>query len=322
MKRIIILGAVVALVIVAWTGAWFWIAGMVGSYAKELETADGVTTPRVTCQSFQVSGYPFGLDTTCSGATIVMADTTVTVSGIKTAMEVYNPFHVLMFAQAPVAIADAFTGSQSRVDFADAEASARLTGWRIGRISLVVDKPVWNDTLLDDRLLAKADKLEVHLMDVAGEHDAAKGTASLAEYAKVSGLDAPAYQIAGGEATFEGKLTGLSDDVRTYGDADAIRQWQQRGGRFTLVGFKGQDATAQFDTAGNLSLDAQGRAEGQFTITSKGVVERLGGMVPDQMKGLILGSPAQDGSYSQTINIRAGLVFAGLLPAAMIPPAF
>ncbi|MDB5958490.1 MAG: hypothetical protein JWP60_5098, partial [Ramlibacter sp.] len=33
-------------------------------------------------------------------------------------------------------------------------------------------------------------------------------------------------------------------------------------------------------------------------------------------------SPAADGTYKQTINIRAGVVFAGILPAASIPALF
>jgi len=52
------------------------------------------------------------------------------------------------------------------------------------------------------------------------------------------------------------------------------------------------------------------------------VVERLGPIIPDQYKGLILGGQAADGSYSQTISIAAGLAFAGLVPVGVIPPVF
>ncbi len=49
MKRIIALGVVVLIVVIVWTGAWFWAAGQATAYVKSFETADGVTTPRVTC---------------------------------------------------------------------------------------------------------------------------------------------------------------------------------------------------------------------------------------------------------------------------------
>jgi hypothetical protein len=45
-------------------------------------------------------------------------------------------------------------------------------------------------------------------------------------------------------------------------------------------------------------------------------------MLPEAYRGWIVGAQAEDGSYSQTLNIAAGVVFAGLIPAGMIPPAF
>ncbi|MBI4923745.1 MAG: DUF2125 domain-containing protein [Devosia nanyangense] len=322
MKRIIVLGAVVLLVIVLWSGAWFWAAGQATAYVKTLETADGVTTPRVACRSLGIGGFPFGFDLTCTGATIALADTSVTVSGLKAAALVYRPTFVLLFAQSPVTIADAFTGSQRRLDFADAEASARLDGWRIGRVSLVVNAPVWNDVVLEDRLIARADRLEAHLIDVPAKHDAKAGLAALAEYAQIDGLVAPGLEIVSGKTIFEGEITNLPDDVRTYGDPDLLMRWQTAGGKFMLTGFKGDDIDSHFDVAGTLGLDTQGRVEGQLKLNSKGVVERLGPLIPEQFRGLILGGQAADGSYSQTVNIAAGVVFSGLVPAAVIPPLY
>lgn len=326
MKRIIILGAVVLLVIAVWTGAWFWAAGQATGYVKSLETADGQTTPRLVCGGLDMGGYPFGFDLTCSDATITLADTTVTINGIKASAEVYNPTHVLVFAQSPVTFADAFTGSQSRLDFASASASARLTGWRIARVSLVVDKPVWNDTVLEDRLIASADQLQAHLTDVPDQHDATAGLATLAEYAEITGLAAPGFDVAAGKATFSGQISKLPDDVRTYGDADLLQRWQAAGGKFALTGFEGEDPGApqptKFAASGTLGLDSQGRAEGQLKLNSTGMVERVQASVPEQLKGLILGGQAADGSYSQTLNIAAGVVFVGLVPTAMIPALY
>ena len=322
MKRIIALGVVVVLVAAAWTGAWFWGAGFVSAQVKSLELADGVSSPKVTCGNFAVGGYPFGFDATCADATVTYGDVTVTATGLKASAEVYNPTHVLIFAQSPVNIADAFTGSQSRLDFDSLEGSARLTGWRIGRVSLIVEKPVWNDTVLEDRLLARADHLEAHLIDLPEQHDAKAGLAGLGEYARIDNLNAPGFQINAGKATFEGDIDKLPDDIRTWGEPDLIKRWQAAGGMFTLKGFKGEDGETHFEATGNASLDAQGRINGQVKLNSKGVVERLGTTIPDQYKGLIVGAPGADGSYSQTVNIAAGIMFVGLVPAGMLPPAF
>lgn len=322
MKRIIALGIVIILVIALWTGAWFVGASVITGYAKSLETADGVNTPKVVCGSLGVGGYPFGFDATCVNATVTLADTTVTTAGVQASVMIYNPTHVLVAAKSPVSIADAFTGSQSRVDFASLEGSARLTGWRIGRVSLVVEKPVWNDSVLEDRLIAKADHVEAHLIDLPDQYDAKAHLAALGEYFEVNNLNAPGFQINAGKSTFQGDLTGLPDDVRAYGDADLIKRWQAAGGKFTLTDFKGEDGDTNFDATGTAQLDAQGRVNGQLKLNSKGVVERLGTAISDQYKGLIVGGQAADGSYSQTVNIAAGLMFVGLVPAGMIPPVF
>jgi hypothetical protein len=324
MKRIIALGIVVLVVVAAWSGGWLWGAEQIRTYQRQLTVADGVTQPKLTCDSFNVGGFPFGFDVTCTNATVATADTTVTANGLKASVLVYNPFHVLVFAQSPVGIADAFTGSRSRVDFASAEGSARLTGWRIGRVSLVVEKPEWNDAVIDeDRLIAKADHAEVQLVDLPEAHDAKAGLAALGQYVQLDNLDAPGFQIAAAKSTFEGEITNLPDDVRTYGDAGLLKRWQAAGGIFKLIGFKGEDAAGDhFEATGNFSLDGQGHLQGQLKLNSKGVIERLGTAVPNQLHGLLLGGQAADGSYSQTVNIAAGVVFSGLVPAAMIPPLF
>ena len=84
----------------------------------------------------------------------------------------------------------------------------------------------------------------------------------------------------------------------------------------------GDDGDTRFEATGNASLDAQGRVNGQLKLSSKGVVERLGTTIPEQYKGLIVGAPAADGSYSQTVNIASGIMFVGLVPAGMLPPVF
>lgn len=322
MKKILALGFVVLLLTAGYSIAWFWAARQATDYVKTLETADGETMPRVTCASFAITGFPFGFDATCTNATIVSGDVTVTVAGLKAAAEVYRPTHVLVFAQSPAQIDDAFTGSKSRLDFATAQASVRLDGWRLGRASVVVTEPAWNDTVLADRLLAKASKLEAHLIDVPSKHDAQKGLATLAQYVTVEALDAPGFEIGNGQSTFEAQITNLPDDVRTYADADLLKRWQAAGGKFVIDGFKGGDATSAFDASGTLGLDGSGRLEGQVLLHSNGVVERLEGAIPPEYKGWIVGTPAADGSYSQTLNLAAGVVFSGLVPAGVIPPLF
>lgn len=322
MKRFVILGAVVVLVLAGWTAAWFWGAGWITSQARALETADGVTTPRVTCGEFSVGGFPFRFDVTCGNATILSNDVTVVASGLQAAVEVYSPTHALVFAQSPVTVEDAFTGQKKRLDFESAEGSARLNGWRLARVSLVVEKPMWSDAVLEDILLARADHFEAHLVDLPSQDGATTALATLGVYSEVKVLSAPGYEVGAGHATLEATISGLPDDVRALGEPDQLQRWAAVGGIVDLVGFRGEDGARTFDVTGDVGLDAEGRTNGQVQIASKGIVELIQDQVPEQVRGLILGAPADDGSYAQTLSINAGVVFAGIVPAAVIPPLF
>jgi len=54
----------------------------------------------------------------------------------------------------------------------------------------------------------------------------------------------------------------------------------------------------------------------------KGLVERSGALIPEAWRVVLLGEPAADGSYSQTLNLRGGFIFSGLLPLGQLPPLF
>lgn len=326
MKRLIGLSIVIVIVVMLWTGAWLWGESQIGAVESQLAAADGVSAPKVTCGNFAVSGYPFGFDITCTAAAVTYGDTTVTVAGLKAQAEVYNPFFVLVSAKSPATLADAFSGTQSRIDFAAANASLRLDPWRIARVSVVLDQPAWTDTVVEDQLIAKATHFEAHLIDEPDKHDAKAGLASLAQYAEIDGLSVPATaaatSIENGKVTYEGEITNLSDDVRSYGAPGFLKRWQAAGGTFTLRSLTGEDGDRNFTVSGDGKLDSAGHIDGHLKLTSKRVIEVIGPSIPDTYRGLLTGSPAADGSYTQTINVAAGLMFVGLVPVGSLPPLF
>lgn len=330
MKKIIALFVVVILVVAAWSGGWFWAAGEIKSQIAALATTDGETEPKVTCGTTNVSGFPFRFDIECASATILQQDVTVTVAGIRASVLAYHPTQVVFSTLAPVTVADAFSGASYRIDYKGNEGSARLhtddvwkgltgEGWRIGRISIVADGINWVDTIVGDTPVLSADHAEIQIIDMPELHDVAGRTAALAGYATLQNATAPAYGIAGGEASLEAELTKLPDDIRDYGDT-LLSFWEQQQGELKLVSFKGTNGDDYVESTGALKLAAGSRLDGNITLKSKGLIESLGTSVPEDLKPLIVGQQAADGSYSQTLNIKAGVVFVGLMPVAMIPP--
>lgn len=333
MNRFVWLGLVVLVVVGAWTAGWFYIAGEARNAVAGLAAGDGEAAPKLTCASLEMTGFPFRFDLTCMGATIVDGDVNVAIAGLKGSVLAYNPTHALLSAQGPVTIADAFTGGQSRVDFSGAEASIRLqsadlwaglqgAGWRIARASLVADELRWTDTLTGESLIGSASRLEAHLLDIPEQHEPEKGLAALAAYARLDEVQAPGFQIAGGEASLEAELSGLPDDLRALGTPDVLQRWRDAGGQLKLVGLQGTAGEEFVRSTGTLGLDSSARVEGRIELASKGLIERTGTLVPEDWKGLVLGAPAADGSYSQTLSLRGGFVFAGLMPVGQLAPLF
>lgn len=320
MKRIVILAIVLAVIIIGWSAAWLYAAGLIRQNVTALADADGQTTPKLTCGRLDIGGYPFWFDITCGKMAVVSGDLTAEIAQLKGTVLVYDPWHALVIATGPATLADAFSGSKQRLDWQKMEGSARITDWRIGRISVIADALVLNNTVAGDSLIGKASHAEFHLLDIPNQHDAQKHLAGLAVYAKADDLNAPGFQISDGKSTLEAEISNLSDDVRTYGDADLVKRWQAAGGKINLVGLKGSDGADNFDVTGNLALDSANRPAGQLTIGSKGLVERFGSLVPDQWRGLVLGSPGSDGSYHQVLTMTNGLILSGIIPLGTLPP--
>jgi hypothetical protein len=321
-RRIIILGIVILVVIGLWTAGWFYVAGQVRQNVMALANADGTTTPRVTCERLDTGGWPFWIDATCSNFTLIQGDVTATLPVLKASLLAYDPREIVLFATTPLTVSDAFSGSRHTLEWANLEASARLTDWRIARISVVGDKLRLSDTVGDPISLGTAAHAEFHLLDNPGGYNAAKHLAALRSYITVQKLAVPGAGIAAGNATFDAGISNLPDDVRTYGDPALLRNWQAAGGKVTINDFSGQDGANNFNLTGAVSLDPQGRPTGQLKLSSKGLVERIQNLVPAEVKPLILGNPAADGSYAQTFNLTNGVLFSGLVPLTALPSVY
>lgn len=330
MNRFVWLGLVVVAVAGLWTAGWFYAAG---ETRNALVVLGANPESSLTCEKLDITGFPFRFDLACSGAAIMEGDVTVTVAGLKASVLAYNPTHAVLSAQAPLTVADAFTGSRRRIDFASAEASVRVetddiwkglggSGWRLARASLIADGVRLTDTLAGETLLASTSHLEAHLLDMPERHEPDKGLAALAAFAQMDEVQAPAFDIAGGTVSLEAELSGLPDDLREFGTDDVLRRWRDAGGQLKLVSLEGTAGEEFVRSNGTLALDSAARVEGQIQLTSKGLVERTGTLIPEDWKGIVLGQQAADGSYAQTLNLRGGFVFAGLLPVAQLEPLF
>jgi hypothetical protein len=321
-KRIIVLLSVIVAVLVLWTVAWFVGAGYLRGAVVAQAEADGVTAPRVECGGLDIGGYPFRYDLTCRDGRILTGDLVLTVPAIRASARVYAPFHVLASADGPLGLSDSFTGARNSLQWTTLDGSVRLDSWRIARLSLESTDLVWSDTLVGDAVLAQVPRAELHLLDIPEQHDAERHLAALAGYARVENMANPGMTLSNATLELETELTGLPDDVRNWGEPELLRLMQGWGSQLRIVRLHGTDGASTLEASGTLGLDPQGLLEGTIDIASTGVAERIGPLIEEPWRTLVLGTPGADGSYSNQLNFRAGNLSSGLFPITAVPPLF
>lgn len=321
-KRIIILGSVVLGVIVLWSAAWLVGAQWLRQNIDLMAEADGVLTPNVKCETLNIGGFPFRFDVDCVKARVVSGDVVIDVPGIRASARVYALHHVLAWAQGPLQFTDSFTGTRNGVVWSELAASFRLDNWRIGKVSILAKDVVWSDTLFGDATIAQSPLVELHLMDIPDQYDGERQLAALAVYGKADTVAWPALTLNDTNAEVQLELNGLPADIRSWGDPAVLPFMQKSGATLKVVSINGTDADSTLDASGELRLDAQGAPEGQIGITSTGVAERIGPLLEEPWRTLVLGTPGADGAHSNQLNFKAGAVFSGLVPIASVPPLY
>lgn len=320
MRRFIILGVVVLLVVLGWTAAWFFVANEARKTIVALGEDNGSGAPTLNCGKLDVAGYPFRLDITCTDAAIRGEDLTATLAEVRATVLVYRLNQVLLFAKAPLMLEDAFSGAESRLTWATLESSLRLVDWRIARFSLVAENLNWADTLATEALIANAGHLELHLVDIPERLDRVAHTAALAVVGRLTGLTSPGAGISAGDSELYAEVSGLPDELIRYADPGLLQRWQAAGGDLKLITLKGTDNESFFDITGDVKLNASGQPDGQVVVKSRGLVERFENAIAPELRPLVIGNQLPDGSYAQTLTMSGGVVLSGLMPAGVIPP--
>lgn len=325
----------VIVVVGAWSAGWLWAAGELRNQVQLLAEADGETTPKFACEGLNVSGFPFRFDLDCENATLLDRDLTVTFPGLRASAIAYNPTHVIFSAKGPFAYADAFSGSQRRLDFTRLDGSVRLIsadpikglggeGWRLARFSIEADDLAVVDTVAGEIVEASAKHIEAHLLDVPDQFDAAAGTSALAGYVATNELTLPGVRVNAANLTLETRITGLPADIVNFGSPDALRNWQASGGELQLVKFAGTQASPDesFDVAGTFRLNGGGYVEGQIDYTTKAVLDRLSQVLPPVQLAMFKGAPQADGTFKNTMTVVDGEAKLLTFVLAQFPPLF
>ncbi len=320
MPRFIILIAIVVLVVTGWSAAWFYGAGEIRRQVSNQLLASQSFPEKLSCKQLDVAGFPFRYDIACTDAQLIAGDVSLSVPRILATILVYRPTHALIFATGPATYRDAFSGSARKLRWQNLRASVRTNGWALARISLEGDNLELIDTLVGEKPVASANRVELHILDNPDEYDAEGKRAQLNIYSRIESAQVPEFDINNAEITLEGVIESLPDDVRLFSAQNIARNWYNTESGVQIIAFKGKDEQSVFEFNGRISATEQARLTGEFGLQTQNIADRLSDFVDPVALQIMFGFKDESGSYNQSFSVRHGVIMAGNVPVATLPP--
>jgi hypothetical protein len=277
--RLFIMPALLVVAAAAWSAFWFYAASEVGVRADAWRAQEAKAGRVYDCGKRSVAGFPFRLEVRCDDASVSLVSQTAGAQEAFTARlgeilviaQIYQPKLLIAEFKAPATLADRGQPPSMKVN------------WTLGRSSVygLLDIPQRADIEFVnpsiDRVngpvqtpLARAGRAELHGRFVEGS-------------AKDHPVIETALQISGGSvqevhpllsAPFDvgadAKLSGLKDfSPKPW--PERFREIQAAGGNIEIVRSRIQQGDLIAVAAGKLSLNANGRIDGELQMTVAGI---------------------------------------------------
>jgi hypothetical protein len=277
--RLFIMPALLVVAAAAWSAFWFYAASEVGVRADAWRAQEAKAGRVYDCGKRSVAGFPFRLEVRCDDASVSLVSQTAGAQEAFTARlgeilviaQIYQPRLLIAEFKAPATLADRGQPPSMKVN------------WTLGRSSVYglpdipqrADIEFVNPSI--DRVngpvqtpLARAGRAELHGRLVEGS-------------AKDHPVIETALQISGGSvqevhpllsAPFDvgadAKLSGLKDfSPKPW--PERFREIQAAGGNIEIVRSRIQQDDLIAVAAGKLSLNANGRIDGELQMTVAGI---------------------------------------------------
>lgn len=307
-RRYIMLVILVAALFGGWS--WFW------NYAsgKAQATLDGWRAREAkgghvyACGSETFGGYPFRFEVNCEQASASFAGNQppleLKANGMLVAVQVYDPTLLISEFHGPLTIADPGQAPNIVVNWKLFQASVRGTPAAPERVSVVLDRPaVDRMNGASQQNLLRATHVEIHGRIAEGS---VTSNPVLEMVLRLTKASAPALHPAAVEpvdADITAVLRGLKDFAPKPWPA-RFRELQAAGGGIDISQARVQQGETIAVGSGRLSLNANGRLEGQLRVTVAGVEAFLNSIGAQQT---VQASPKMDKIAGALDRLAPGL---------------
>jgi hypothetical protein len=269
-----------------WSWLWYYAAGQAEIAVDGWRAREAKSGRVYTCGSQSIGGYPFRIEVNCDKAAAQFRSNQppveIKTSGMLIAAQIYQPNLLITEFQGPLTIADTGKSPNIVANWKLGQSSVRGTPSAPERVSLVFDGPVVdriNGGTRENLLHAK--RIEIHGRIVEGsatDHPVIEIVTRLTRAAAPTLHPAASHPL---DADISALLRGLQDfspkpwPVR-------FRELQAAGGRIDITQARVQQGETIAVGSGSLSLNANGRLDGQLRVTVAGLEPFLASINAEQ----------------------------------------
>ena len=277
--RLFIMPVLVLVAAVAWSAFWFYAASKVDAAADEWRAREAKSGRVYDCVKRSVAGFPFRFEVSCSGASVSLvsqtagaqAPITARLSEILVVAQVYDPKLLIAEFTAPATISGADQQPVMAVNWNKARSSIVGLPATPQRASIVFDDPAIDRVNASVQTpLARAKHVELHARLADGSAQENPVIETVLQIAAGSLQELHPLLAQPFDADVRTLLTGLKDfSPKPW--PERFREIQAAGGHVEIV----QSRIAQGDliavAAGTLSLNVNGRIDGELQMTVAGI---------------------------------------------------
>jgi hypothetical protein len=299
---------IVFALVAGWTGYWKFAA------SKGQQTIDGwrareARAGRIyNCGSQSIGGFPFRIEVNCGDASAVFPANQppleLKTSSIMVLSQVYQPGLLISEFHGPLTVGELGKTPNVIADWKSAQSSLRGTPAAPSRASLVLEQPVVDRMDGGNRQnLLRAKHIEFHgrLAEGSVTNNPVLEVALQLDQATAPDLHPAAARPT--DATITGLFRGLADFSPQPWSA-RFREMQAAGGRIDITQARVQQGDIVAVGGGSLSLNADGKLEGQLRVTIVGLEQFLAAIGAQQ---LVQTSPQMDKLAGALDRLAPGL---------------
>ena len=277
--RLFIMPALLVVAAAAWSAFWFYAASEVGVRADAWAAQEAKAGRVYTCGQRSVAGFPFRFEVSCEDASVSLVSQvagaqvpfTARLGEIMVIAQIYQPKLLIAEFKAPATLADHGQPPSLKVNWSlgrssvsglpsvPERASIEFNNPSIDRINGPVQTP-----------LARASHVELHGRLADGSTRDQPVIETVLRIAGGNVQEVHPVLAAPFDADIQTKLTGLKDfSPKPW--PERFRELQAAGGHVEIVRSRIQQGDLVSVAAGTLSLNAQGRIDGELQMTVAGI---------------------------------------------------